>query len=254
MVSLGIRTSVCSSISLSKASKYLRPPEGILMEVEEYSPWEQRIANQRYTVCLHKELTLSLGFTPYLKLQKSKRKVPESTEMNLGHSEMIGSQSQCLWEDFALGLQAVHPMALLLPPLTCTPCILLLEKGDYSRHQWHNGAIGIHHARSGAEGQPKWQGTVHSHKRLEAFSLIFSLLRMIERLVFGSLVMCSLQLLCLKDTSMRNLWELRFLCFITGSYTTKVSLPLPRERSNVLQQEASFCLSLMSVVWWSSQC
>lgn len=127
-------------------------------------------------------------------------------------------------------------------------------KGDYSRHQWHNGAIGIHHARSGAEGQPKWQGTVHSHKRLEAFSLIFSLLRMIERLVFGSLVMCSLQLLCLKDTSMRNLWELHFLCFITGSYTTKVSLLLPRERSNVLQQEASFCLSLMSVVWWSSQC
>lgn len=149
-------TFVCPSISLSKASKYLGPLEGILMEVEEYSPWEQKIANQCYTVCFQKELTLSLVFTSYLKVQKSKRKVPEGTEMNLGHSEMFGSQSQCLWEDFALVLQAVHPMALLLPPLTCTPCILLLEKRDYSRHQWHNGAKGIHRARRGAEGQPRW--------------------------------------------------------------------------------------------------
>lgn len=59
---------------------------------------------------------------------------------------------------------------------------------------------------------------------------IFSPLRIIEMWVFGSLVMCSLELLCLEDTSVRNSWEPYFMCFITGSYTTKFRPLLPRER------------------------
>lgn len=87
---------------------------------------------------------------------------------------------------------------------------------------------------------------------------IFCLLRIIEIfLVFGSFVMCSLQLLCPEDVSVENPWECNSVCFITGNYTAKLSLLLPREWYNALLCQAgqlsAFLLSAFLLGEWCDE-
>lgn len=86
---------------------------------------------------------------------------------------------------------------------------------------------------------------------------IFCLLRIIEILVFGSFVMCSLQLLCPEDMSVENPWEFNSVYFITGSYTAKLHLLLPREWYNALLGQAgqfsAFLLSAFMLEEWCDE-
>lgn len=82
---------------------------------------------------------------------------------------------------------------------------------------------------------------------------IFCLLRITELFsVFGSFVMCSL--LCPEHMTVENPWELNSVCFITGSYTAKFSLLLPREWFHVLLcQAGQFSAFLFALGEWCDE-
>lgn len=165
------------------------------------------------------------------------RKFPEGTEINLGHFQTFGFESQCLWDlPGTPGCASCCPqfpshgtlaISVLLPSLIFAPCVSQLEERELSEMPVGWRRLRNSWCQKRCRRSDKVIG--NSSSSHEAWG-IFSLLRIIEIfLAFGSLVMCSLQQLCLEDKPVRNSWEFHVACFITGSYTAKFSLLLPRE-------------------------